>query len=73
MKRAKAQPSVVGLLLIVAGMILLSTLMLILAGNGTPGVDNRGALIGLTCAAVLTLGTGSALSARRRRGMIKSR
>jgi hypothetical protein len=67
MKRTKTQPSVLGLLLIVAGMILLSTLLLMLAGRGTVSSENSRLLFTLAGAGILSLVVGSALSARRRK------
>jgi len=65
MKRTKPQPSVLGLILIVTGMLLLSILALSLAGTG--GTANPPVLIGLACAAGATLAIGAALSARKAR------
>jgi xanthine/uracil permease len=63
MKKRKEQPSVAGLLLIVAGMVLLSIIMLTLTGNKV--LQNAKLNIGLGCAAVASLAAGATLSARR--------
>jgi len=68
MKKTKEQPgSLAGLLLIVTGMLLLSTVLLIFSGNGSPVGTNGRSLIVMSCAAVLALGAGSFLSARHRK------
>jgi hypothetical protein len=66
MKRTKEQPgSLAGLLLIVTGMLLLSTVLLILSGNGGPVGTNGRSLVVMSGVAVLSLGAGAYLSARQ--------
>jgi hypothetical protein len=68
MKRTKEQPgSLAGLLLIVTGMLLISTVLLTLSGNGVPVGANGRSLIVMSSAAVLALGAGAFLSARHRK------
>jgi len=68
MKRTKEQPgSLAGLLLIVTGMLLISTVLLALSGNGVPVGANGRSLIVMSSAAVLALGAGAFLSARHRK------
>ena len=64
MKRTKQEPSLAGLLLIVTGMLLLSMLLLNLAGSGTA---NGTSLLVIGSAGLLCLGTGAALSARKKK------
>jgi hypothetical protein len=64
MKRSKEQPSLLGLLLLVGGMLLLSIVVFSLAspGNTTDGKF----LLGLGGASVVSLIAGATLSGRKR-------
>jgi LPXTG-motif cell wall-anchored protein len=67
MKRTKERPSVAGLILLVAGMLLLSIILLSLtsAGNVTPQGGKW--LLFLGCVAAASLAGGAALSGRKRK------
>ena len=65
MKRTKEQPSVLGLLLLVTGMLLLSIVLYSLASSGNITAQSGKVLLGLGGAAVVSLGAGAALSGRK--------
>lgn len=62
MKKRKQQPSLAGLLLIVTGMVLISIVLLNLTGSRN--LQNVKVMIGLGCAAAVSLAAGATLSAR---------
>ncbi len=66
MKRRKEQPSLTGLVLIVTGMLLLSIVFLGFVSSGNMTADTGKVLIGLSGAAVVSLASGAALSARKK-------
>ncbi len=66
MKRAKAQPSLAGLLLIVTGMLLLSIVILGLVSGGNLSRDGARVMAGVGCVAVASLAGGAVLSNRKR-------
>ncbi len=67
MKRAKEQPSVTGLLLLVAGMLLLSIVLFYLASSTSVTAQNGKWLLGLGCASVACIAGGAALSKPKRK------
>lgn len=67
MKRTKAQPSLAGVLLIVTGMLLISVVVMDLAGSGHLFRASGAAVLALVCAACLCLGVGAFLSSRKRK------
>jgi len=66
MKKTKAQPSLLGLILLVGGMLLLSIVALALVSSGSLTSDGLKILLGLTVAAVVSLIAGARLSGRKR-------
>jgi LPXTG-motif cell wall-anchored protein len=66
MKKAKEQPSVAGLLLLVAGMLLISMVVLTWAGSPSTG-DNGKMLLGLAGAGLASMIAGAALSGAKRK------
>lgn len=67
MKRTKENPSVIGLLLIVTGMLLFSMAALKLLERGAPAPGTGSILLGLFGAAVMSCLAGIFLSGRKRR------
>jgi hypothetical protein len=67
MKKAKAQPSLLGLILLVGGMLLLSIVALGLVSSGNLGSDGLKTLLALAIVAVISLIAGASLSGRKRK------
>jgi hypothetical protein len=65
MKKRKEQPSLLGLLLLVGGMLLLSIALYSLASPGTTTGDTGRVLLGVGCAGLISLAGGAVLSGRK--------